>query len=540
MKDCLLLKRTLIMSGRLGIDFGTSNTVLALWDPATNQGVPLHIPDYGQSWEQGGERVTVVPSLVHYAEDGRIWIGDQVLQRGLQKSPRTMRWMKRYISQRSPIRIHLDGREITPYQAGQDFLTSVLVFAAQEIDFREEEIALSVPVEAFEHYENWLSGIAEQAGMPRFRLIDEPSAAALGYGAHIQPGSVYLIFDFGGGTMHASVILIEAEERAATGRRCRVLGKAGRDVGGTSIDQWLFQHILKINNRKDHELPVRENSTAILIACQQIKEQLSLDETARFDFTSPSGDIHLFAEFTRSFFEDLLDQHEFFTTLQLMVRQALNDAAERGYREEDIQAALLVGGSSQIPSVQRAVRQMFGRERVFTNRPLDAVARGAAAFVAGVDFYDHIQHDYAIRYVDPLKGAYDYKTIVRRGTTYPTPEPVARLSLKASHDQQVHLGIAIFEIGDQRGGNSALELVFDPTGAARLTQITPHDLEQRHRFWMNENTPTFLLADPPARQGEPRFEVEFSIDANKRLILTARDLEKMGLVLKDCPVVKLT
>jgi molecular chaperone DnaK (HSP70) len=57
---------------------------------------------------------------------------------------------------------------------------------------------------------------------------------------------------------------------------------------------------------------------------------------------------------------------------------------------------------------------------------------------------------------------------------------------------------------------------------------------------MNENTPTFLLADPPARQGEPRFEVEFSIDANKRLILTARDLEKMGLVLKDCPVVKLT
>jgi molecular chaperone DnaK len=529
------------MSGRLGIDFGTSNTVLALWDSFTNQGVPLHIPDYGQSWEQGGERVTVIPSLVHYAEDGHIWIGDQVLQRGLQKSSRTLRWMKRYISQRSPIRLHLDGREITPYMAGQDFLTSVLVFAAQEIDFREEEIALSVPVEAFEHYENWLSGIAEQAGMPRFRLIDEPSAAALGYGAHIQPGNVYLIFDFGGGTMHASVILIEAEDHAATGRRCRVLGKAGRDVGGASIDQWLFQHVLKSNNRKDHELAIRENSTAILFACQQIKEQLSLDETALFDFTSPSGDIHLTTEYTRSSFEDLLDQHEFFTTLQQMVRQALNDAAERGYREENVQAALLVGGSSQIPSVQRTVRQMFGRERVFSNRPLDAVARGAAAFVAGVDFYDHIQHDYAIRYVDPLKGAYDYKTIVRRGTTYPTPEPVARLSLKASHDQQVHLGIAIFEIGDQRsGGNSAMELVFDPSGAARLTQITPYDLEQRNRFWMNENTPTFLLADPPARQGESRFEVEFSIDANKRLILTARDLVKVGLVLKDCPVVKLT
>jgi molecular chaperone DnaK (HSP70) len=224
-----------------------------------------------------------------------------------------------------------------------------------------------------------------------------------------------------------------------------------------------------------------------------------------------------------------------------MVRQALNDAAERGYREDDVQAALIVGGSSQIPSVQRALRQMFGRERVFTNRPLDAVARGAAAFVAGVDFYDHIQHDYAIRYIDPAKGVYDYKTLVRRGTPYPTAEPVARLSLKASHDRQAQLGIAIFEIGEQRSSiNPSLELVFDPSGAARLTQVAPHDLEQRTRFWMNENSPTFLHADPPARQGEPRFEVEFSIDANKRLILTARDLTNAGIVLKDFPVVKLT
>jgi molecular chaperone DnaK (HSP70) len=319
------------------------------------------------------------------------------------------------------------------------------------------------------------------------------------------------------------------------------LGKAGRDIGGATIDQWIYQYVLQANGHRDHEPLVRQHSTALLIACQQVKEKLSEEESACFDFTSPDGALCLRAEVTRAVFEELLDQHEFFTSLQQMVRQALNDAAERGYRENDVQAALLVGGSSQIPAVQRAVRQMFGRERVFTNRPLDAVARGAAAFVTGVDFYDHIQHDYAIRYVDPAKGDYDYKTIVRRGTTYPTPQPVARLALKASHDQQAHLGIAIFEMSEQRpAANGGLELVFDSSGAARLTQAAPHELEQRSRFWMNEHNPTFLLADPPAKQGEPRFEVEFRVDANKRLILTARDLQTTGVVLQDCPVVKLT
>ena len=527
------------MTGRFGIDFGTSNTVLALWDPSTQQGQPLHIPEYGQTWNQTGETISVIPSLVHYAADGRIWIGEQVQRLGLVQSPRTFRWMKRYISQRSPYHIRLEDRDLTPYQAGQDFLTSVLASAAQEIDFSAEEIALSVPVEAFEHYEDWLTSVASQAGMPRFRLIDEPSAAALGYGAHIQPGNVYLIFDFGGGTMHASVILIEAEEAAAVGRRCRVLGKAGRDIGGSNLDQWLFQEILRRHQLSDGMSVVRKASTSLLYACQQLKEQLSLADTATLSL-DPSTGLALESTFTRLDFEDLLDRNDFFTTLNHLVRQALSGAMERGYREEDIRAVLLVGGSSQIPCVQRTLRQFFGREKVLFNRPLDAVARGAAAFVAGVDFYDHIQHDYAIRYLDPSRGQYSYRTIVQRGTPYPTAAAVVRLSIKASHPNQDRLGIAIFEVGSSaEQPNAILELVFDPSGAARIAPVSPHEQEQRARFWMNEHQPTFLHAQPPALAGEPRFEVEFGIDLNKRLILSARDLATGQLVLKDHPVVKL-
>ncbi len=529
------------MPGRLSVDFGTSNTVVAVWDEAQQQGVPLHIPEFGQIQQQGEEEISIIPSLIHYAAEKQTWIGNQVIQRNLVQSPRTFRWMKRYISHRSPIKLRIDEREITPYTAGQDFLSSVLVFAGQEVGFRDEEVGLSVPVEAFEHYENWLATVAENAGMPRFRLIDEPSAAALGYGAHIQPGNVYLLFDFGGGTMHAAVVLIESEENAAGGRRCRVLGKAGRDIGGTSIDQWIFQEILRQNHRMDSDENIRPISTALLVECERMKERLTYAEAVDMTVVHPETGAALAAELTRDKFEDLLEEHELFMNIHQTVNSAIHSAAEHGYDEGSIQAALMVGGSSQIPSVQRTLRQIFGRERVQFNRPLDAVARGAAAFVAGVDFYDHIQHDYAIRYLNAQVGKYDFRTIVRRGTAYPSREPIARLSIKAAYDGQDHLGIEIFELSEQRPTSTApVELVFDPSGAARITRLTPDIQERRASFWMNENSRTFLTAQPPAQRGEPRFEVEFLIDENKRLTINARDLLTGELTHKDYPVVKLT
>jgi molecular chaperone DnaK (HSP70) len=530
------------MPGRLAVDFGTSNTVVAVWDETRKQGVPLHIPSFGLLQTQGEETISLIPSLIHYAGENRTWVGSQVIERSLRQSPRTFRWMKRYISHRSPTRMRLDGREVTPYMAGQDFLTSVLVFAAQEVGFQDEEVALSVPVEAFEHYENWLVSVAESAGMARFRLIDEPSAAVLGYDTHTQPGNVYLLFDFGGGTLHAAVVQIEEKETGAGGRRCRVLGKAGRDIGGTTVDQWIFQEVLRQNHRSDSDEDVRRISTALLVECERVKEALSFQDQAELSVVNPETGAVLSAEFTRAQFEEMLDRHDLFTEINQTIRSAIHASVERGYDENAIQAALMVGGSSQIPAVQRALRQFFGRERVKFDRPLDAVARGAAAFVAGVDFFDHIQHDYAIRYINAEKSKYDYRILVKRGTAYPTPDPVARLSVKASYDDQKQLGIAIYELGEQRQRTSGqpVELVFDPSGAARILALSAHEQEKRSLFWMNENNQTFLTADPPAQRGEARFEVEFLIDENKRLTLTARDLKTGRLTHKDYPVVKLT
>lgn len=257
------------MAGRLAVDFGTSNTVVAVWDDTRNEGIPLSMPDYGVLLDgAAAESISVVPSLIHYAEDERRWIGRQVQDRNLTSSERTFSRMKLYIGQRNPRKQQIDGVEVSPFDAGRDFLSTVLAFAAEEGGSADDEIAFTIPVEAFEHYADWLSEVAEQAGLPRFRLIDEASAAALGYGAHIQPGHVYLVIDFGGGTLDVAVVRIEEDAAATAGRRCRVLGKAGASLGGTHIDTWLYQEVLRREGRSEVDPDVRELRNALLLECE--------------------------------------------------------------------------------------------------------------------------------------------------------------------------------------------------------------------------------------------------------------------------------
>jgi molecular chaperone DnaK len=529
------------MAGRLAVDFGTSNTVVALWDRAAGAGLPLVVPDYAHLVAHGDRDVPVVPSVIHYAPGGRLLVGDQVRQHNLGAAPGTFRWMKRYISLRSPAQVLVNGRRISHFDAGRDFLSAVLAFAGAEAGIGDEEVGLTVPVESFEHYQNWLAEVVTAAGLARFRLIDEPSAAALGYGASIQPGNVYLLFDFGGGTLDVAVVLIEDD--AGGGRPpCRVLGKAGAELGGATIDGWLFAEVLRRAGRSDADPAVRPLSRALLGECERAKERLSARDRAAVSVQDPqTGTMIVDITVTRHDLEDLLSEQEAYTQIHQTIRRAIDQARERGYGEDAITAVLAVGGSSLVPSVQRTLREIFGRDRVLLDHPIDAVARGAAAFVAGVDFYDHIQHDYAVRWRNPATGDYDYQMLVARGTSYPTTTPVGPFTVKATYDGQSALGIAIVELGESRGRSAgAVELVFDVSGAARLSPVSADDQETRTRFWMNEANPTFLTADPPARRGEERFAVQFGVDANKRLVLTARDLRSLRVTHRDYPVVKLT
>ena len=532
------------MTGRLGIDFGTSNTVIAAWDSAAGEAQPLSIPELARPFVYEGETVPVVPSLITYQPDGATWIGNQVIERGLADSETTFRWMKRYISARSPRRRLVGDREISEQEAGRDFLVTLLRLALAETGAPDEEVVYTLPVESFEHYEDWVAGVSDGVGLTRYRMIDEASAAALGYGVHIQPGDAYLVVDFGGGTLDVAVVLVEDDDKAASagGQRCRVLGKAGADLGGCTIDGWLFERVVRESGRLPEDPVVRRVSRHLLGECERAKERLSAveetDITATDAETGTAFSLHL----SRQGFEDLLDEHDTMLVIHQTLQRALAASTERGYAEDEVKSVLAVGGSGLIPAVRRTLEQHFGRDRVQTRRPKDAVARGAAAFAAGVSFYDHIQHDYALRHTSMETGEYKYRTLLEAGTPYPTERPLATVTIKATHDGQTQFGLDIFEIarGRRESGGQPLELVFDAQGAVRLTQVAGREAEARTRFWINEQSPTFLQRSEGAALGEACFEVAFEIDANKRLIITVKDLKTGEMPVRRSPVVRLT
>lgn len=529
------------MAGRLAIDFGTSNTRVAVWDEVLGGPRTLSIPDvsltasYDNS-DDGAVEVPYVPSLINY--DGKhSWIGRQVQDRGLLASRTTFRWMKRYIANRLETPRKVDGRLVKFSEAGSDFLVRVLLYTASAVDLGDEEVAFTVPVEAFEHYQDWLTRVCESAGLTRYMLLDEASSAALGYGLQLKAGDVYMVFDFGGGTLDVSIVRME--KTATGGSRCSVLGKGGADVGGATIDNWLYRDFLAKNHREPED--VRHLSGLLLLELERAKEALTGSEHAEVTVADPETGEVLLARYSRSAFEDLLERNGLFETIHSTIRRALADARERGYDEEHIQAVLLVGGSTLIPSVRRAVRQMFGRRARF-QRPLDAVALGAAAFVHGADFYDHIQHDYALKYYNRAKGEHDYVLIAPAGTPYPTDGVVREVIVSASYDDQEFLGLEIYEVGHKDcfscGDGPQWDLVFDLSGAARFQKR--EEPEIMSRFWINESCPTFIHAEPKARRGQKRFPVQFSVDGNKRLCVTVRDKATGRVLMERHPLIKLT
>ena len=530
------------MAGRLAIDFGTSNTVIANWDSMKQTGIIYPLPEYGRFLQVQSERICLIPSLVHIGAAGKFWYGQQVLQRNLGNSPRTFQWMKRYIAMRNPSARNIDGKSVNYFEAAEEFLSKIISSTIAEMQIEDEEVAFTVPVEAFEHYENWLYSTAQKAGIKRIRFIDEPSAAALGYSAKLFSNQAYLVFDFGGGTLDVSIVKQEEALEAGEPGRSRVLGKAGTDFGGSTIDEWLYQDVLSLNALSEQDPEVEQISRLLLSECEALKEKLSFLEEADLTVMNPLSGSVIAAHYSRQKFEELLEKKDAYQKIDQTIRRAMNAARERGFDEEDIKVVLMVGGCSQIPSVQTALKRIFGRDKVKIDHPLDAVARGAAAFVAGQRFDDYLQHDYAIKYLNTSTNTYEYRPIVRRGTTYPS-DSLAKLVVKATGNYQSRLGLLIYEMGANGAASKksqvGMEIFFDETGNARLTTVSEQEHESRSLFCINEKNPTFLDADPPAFKGESRFEVTFSIDANRRLLITTRDLKEDKIVHQNYPLIKL-
>jgi molecular chaperone DnaK (HSP70) len=191
--------------------------------------------------------------------------------------------------------------------------------------------------------------------------------------------------------------------------------------------------------------------------------------------------------------------------------------------------------------VQELVKKRFPNVPVLCDHPFDAVARGAALFIPRENRPARIRNDYALRYWDPTAREHRYRFLVRSGARYPSAGQLARIVISAAYDGQTRLGISLYEISTAPEAHApALELVSETAGGIRLAG-PPDDAGAGSRpVLLNERTPTLLVADPQALKGDPRFELTFTLDAEKHLRVTARDLVTGTLVKKDAPVHRLT
>lgn len=533
------------MTARIGIDFGTANTVVALWDEQMGRGEPVILEGLDVLREGAvGVQQRVIPSLVAYRGEDR-FIGAQVHAHDSELTASDslrFRNMKSQVTGRAiDVPTYLGTRSHTGRQAATDFLIDVMNAGLLAVGDPDAEVILTAPVESFDVYHDWLvSDVADRIGTERVRIVDEATAAAVGYSARMQPGDVFMVFDFGAGTLDVSIVRIQ--EPTASGSSVRSIAKRGAELGGTHIDGILAEYVIeKASLPLGNEDALSRIRGPLVSECEAAKVALSKGRSAIVHLNHPITSEPVEVSLDRGEFDDILDRSGVIQKVSRTLRAAIEDASERGYPASSIRNVFLVGGTSLIPAVQKVVRLYFDSDVVHLDRPLEAVAAGAASIAGGIELFDHIQHDYAIRHVSAATGAYEYSVLVKAGTEYPTENSVAKFTMRAIHEGQRHLGIAIYEIAHAsfRETASEVEIVFDPSGSARAIAYTAQRQTERSMVWLNEKSPTFLEAVPPAHAGHERFQVEFRVDEKKRLTVSAFDLHRRIWVLDHQPVVKL-
>lgn len=518
------------MGHKLAVDFGTTNSVVARWDEAKDDSVVVKLD--GISDTHALELPAIIPSLL-YVNDGKsgsVTVGQAVREHELdmQRDNRLFRNFKRgIVSSPSPEPRQIDGAEWADRDAGTAFVRQMI----QALPYKDsdiEQLVLTAPVASFEGYLAWLNSVVDEIALEKIRVVDESTAAALGY-AVTKPGGVVLVFDFGGGTLDLSLVqLPESREKTggflarlrggkASQHSARVIAKAGRIIGGSDVDQWLVADVLKRTGISTHDLG--SDYAQLLTICEKAKIALSTDEVTSITFEA-SGKFHT-VTITREELEALLEANGFFTALRRVVDKVMHVARQRGIFKEDIHYVLLVGGTSLMPSVQRTLGQYFTDMAVRADKPFTAVAEGALQVAAGYGLEDYLVHSYGLRHLNPETGEHDYDEVIPMGSSYPTEVPVD-VMLGAAHDNQTEIEFVIGEIDTD--SVAMVEVKYENGQAVFVAQAAN---SEQQIIPVNEAEAVKSLAklNPPGKPGEDRLLAQFMVDDRRQLRVTVTDLQ---------------
>ncbi|MEA5476666.1 Hsp70 family protein [Pseudanabaena galeata UHCC 0370] len=539
----------------ISIDFGSSNTVIARWNIATDQPETMIFEELNRPAPLNG----LVPSLIYVqnAQTEIVEIGQRVIDQGKDRSqPRLFSQIKRRLAANVNYVPKLDGVKVTPEWLGSQFLREISKKLRSQQIF-PSEIILTAPVQSYEKYLRWLEECSSAIfapnlptlPSPRIRILDEPTAAALGYEA-IAPSALVLVIDFGGGTLDLSLVRLPKGENVAkwgeqigvnrsewTEYQAEAITKTGYTIGGEDIDQWLVQDYLE--GSEDNTNGSETNNLNILkFLMERIKISLSEVETASeifFDLTTQSTTE---ITYTRQQLEKLLDHKGFYRVLQSAIDELINRAFNKGILKGDIKHILLVGGCTLIPSVVSFVENYFKMGKVYSHKPFEAIAHGALMLSQGVNLQDYLFHSYAIRYWDRAAEQWKYQPLFRRGQVYPTRRPV-ELLLRATQPNQPEIALTIGEIESRPTG--AAEVSFD--GDRLVMQFDQKAKETFQPLQSDANgagmPQAIAILDPAGQPDCDRLKVLFSISEKRELLVTAIDLLTQRQLLTNHPVAKL-
>ncbi|MBD2178106.1 Hsp70 family protein [Pseudanabaena sp. FACHB-1998] len=539
----------------IAIDFGSSNTVVARWNIVTNQPETIIFDDLSRPKPLNA----LVPSLafVHDAQNEVVEIGQRVIDRGNDRpQPRLFSQIKRRLVNNVRYIPRIDGIKVTPEWVGNQFLRELLLKLRSQQIF-PSEIILTAPVQAYEKYLRWLEECSAEICIsnlptlepPMIRLLDEPTAAALGYEA-IAPSVLVLVIDFGGGTLDLSLVRLPKSENVTkwgdrlginqsewSEHKAEAIAKTGYTLGGEDIDQWLIQDYSE--NCEDVEnITIIQGSSILKFLMERIKIKLSDHETASeifFDVTTQSTTE---ITYTREQLQKLLDRKGFYRILKSAIDELINRAFNKGVLKGDIKNILLVGGCTLIPSVRQFIEDYFTMGKVYSHKPFEAIAHGALMLSQGMNVQDYLFHSYAIQHWDRLTEQWKYQPLFRRGQVYPTRRPL-ELILRATQPDQSEISLTIGELTSPSKGSA--EISFEGDCLVMNFEHQPKDIFQPLQAdGQGEGIPQAIaLLEPLGQPDCDRLKVLFSISNNRELLITAIDLLTHKQLLTNYPAAKL-
>ncbi len=510
----------------IAIDFGTSNTVITRWNAATQQAEVLSLAGISQ---QLADNPPLIPSLVYVqnAKNDKIILGQAVRDKGLdlKKNPRFFRNFKRGIgTQIKGFTPNLDDIDVTFERVGEWFLNSLIT----ELNQREniDSLVLTVPVDSFESYRKWLTDVCQNWNIEEIRLLDEPTAAALGYGSQGQ--DLLLVIDFGGGTIDFSLVQLNLSNSNPQGfilkwgekilgkstvqqpKTARVIAKAGQNLGGTDIDNWLMDYFAQTKDFPKNSLIAR--------LAERLKINLSSQENSSEVYFNDETFDSYELELDRTKFENILTENGFFSQLDELMTNILQQARRNGIEKNDIEGVLLVGGTGKIPAVQNWLQEYFEITKIKLDRPFTAIATGALELAQGLEVQDFLYHSYGIRYWNRRENRHSWHPLIKTGQPYPMQNSV-EISLGASVEAQPSIELIIGELGAETG---ATEVYFD--GDRLVTRNLSNGDTNVIPLNDRDGARTIAQLNPLGYPGSDRLKVQFQVDKERFLRITVYDI----------------